>query len=376
MRVVITGATGNVGTSLVEALAADPAITSIVGLSRRPVDRPVPAVDLRDGREPEPWQPARTELRVADVSRDRLDEHLDGADVVVHLAWLFHPTRDGNASWRNNVGGAERVFAAAARTGVQAIVYASSVGAYSPGEGDRRVDESWPTDSLPTAGYGREKAYVERLLDIFERDHPDRRVVRMRPAFLFKHEAAVGQRRIFAGPFVPPLPVVRRPGERLMERSRIPVIPSIPGLRFQVLHTADAAEAFRAAITRDVRGAFNVGSEPVVDLQVIADVLGASTVSLPQRVARQALAALYHLHLVPASPELFDLVAALPLMDTTRARTELGWAPRFDAGDTLRELLTGLHDETGFGTPPLSPATSGPFRVREILSGVGARPDA
>jgi hypothetical protein len=65
------------------------------------------------------------------------------------------------------------------------------------------VDETWPTHSLPSAGYGREKAYVERVLDAFEARHPDTRVVRLRPAFIFQRSAATEQRRIFAGPFLP-----------------------------------------------------------------------------------------------------------------------------------------------------------------------------
>jgi nucleoside-diphosphate-sugar epimerase len=150
-------------------------------------------------------------------------------------------------------------------------------------------------------------------------------------------------------------------------------VPHIPGLRFQALHSSDAAEAFRLALLGTFRGACNLAAEPVVDLRTIAELLGASTVPLPAPLARQALAALYHLRVVPAAPELFDLVLRVPLLDTTRARTELGWKPRHDAKEALGDLLRGLHDETGLATPPLSPATSGPFRVRELASGIGAR---
>jgi UDP-glucose 4-epimerase len=71
-------------------------------------------------------------------------------------------------------------------------------------------------------------------------------------------------------------------------------------------------------------------------------------------------------------PELFDLVLTLPLLDTGRARNELAWTPRHSSLDALSELLRGLHRPDGLDTPPLSPATSGPLRVREILTGVGA----
>jgi UDP-glucose 4-epimerase len=170
------GGDGHVGTSVVRALEADNAVTSIVGIARR-----LPG-----------WQANRTEWRQADVAIDDLAQIFDGADAVVHLAWLFQPTRYATVTWRANVLGSMRVFRAVAEAGVSTLVYASSVGAYSPGPKDRAVDESWPTHGWPGAAYGREKAYVERLLDICERDQPGIRVVRMRPGFIFKRRGWPG----------------------------------------------------------------------------------------------------------------------------------------------------------------------------------------
>jgi hypothetical protein len=62
---------------------------------------------------------------------------------------------------------------------------------------------------------------------------------------------------------------------------------------------------------------------------------------------------------------------AVPVMDTRRAREELGWAPRHDAAAALRELLDGMRDRAGAETPPLAADAGGPLRVRELLSGVG-----
>jgi nucleoside-diphosphate-sugar epimerase len=97
---------------------------------------------------------AQDNLVHADTADDDLDPHFRGADAVIHLAWLFQPTHDELATWRNNVLGAIRVFDSAARARVGTLIYSSSVGAYSPGPQDRRVDESWPTRALPTAADG------------------------------------------------------------------------------------------------------------------------------------------------------------------------------------------------------------------------------
>jgi UDP-glucose 4-epimerase len=349
MHIVITGATGNVGTSVIESLVSDPGVTSVLGLARR-----LPS-----------WQAPKTTWARADVARDELAPHLRGADALIHLAWLFQPTHDPVTTWRSNVGGGIRVFSAAAAAGVRTIVYASSVGAYSPGPKDRTVDESWPTHGWPNAGYTREKAYLERVLDTFEREHPDTRVVRLRPGFIFKRESAAEQRRLFAGPLLP---------DGLARPRLIPVVPDLPGLRFQALHAADAGEAYRLAVMREVRGAFNLAAEPVIDAAQLAKLLGARTVRVPTVALRAALAAAWHLHLVPASPHLFDAVLRLPIMDVTRARTELGWSPRHGALDAIRAFLDGLQQGAGMDTPPLAPDAGGPWRLREFLTRVGRRP--
>ena len=66
-----------------------------------------------------------------------------------------------------------------------------------------------------------------------------------------------------------------------------------------------------------------------------------------------------------------DLALGVPVMDTGRARRELGWSPRRTGGEALRELLDGLRRSDGLPTPPLDPRTGGPLRVREVLTGLG-----
>ena len=347
-RVVVVGATGNVGTSVVAALAEDPKVASILGVARR-----LPQ-----------WSVPRTDWAQADIARDDLVSLFRGADVVIHLAWLIQPTHSPLITWRTNVEGSLRVFRAAAEAGVPALVYASSVGAYSPGPKDKAVTEDWPTHGWPTASYTREKAYVERSLDAFERSHPDIRVVRLRPGFIFKREAASEQRRLFIGPLLP---------NQLVRPGLVPIVPDLPGLRFQAVHTADIGEAYRLAALRTVRGAFNIAADPVVDAKLLADIFGARIVTLPRWPVRAAAWLAWQLHLVPASPYLLDAFLRLPIMDTNRARTELGWSPRYSSREALEEFLGGLRDSAGMATPPLTGKVPG-GRGHEARTGVGVRP--
>ena len=329
-RIVVTGATGNVGTSVVRLLSEDAQVGSVLGLARR-----VPE-----------WSPARTEWSAVDLASQQADlvREFTDADAVVHLAWAFQPTHDPATTWRTNVLGSIRVFEAVAAARVPTLVHASSVGAYSPGPKDHAVDESWPTHGWPDAAYCREKAYLERALDTFEREHPEVRVVRMRPAFLFKRESASEQRRIFGGRFLP---------GPLARPEMLPFLPDIPGLRVQALHTDDAARAYVLALGSEVRGAFNLAAEPWVDAELLSEMLGTRPVRLPRVAARSAIAAAWGLHLLPASPHLFDAVLRLPLMDCTRARAELGWHPEHEATEVLEEFLQGLQHGQGARTEPL-----------------------
>jgi nucleoside-diphosphate-sugar epimerase len=345
VKVVVVGASGNAGTSLLRALEDEPAVDAVLGIARR-----VPELSL-----------PKLEWASADVSRDELAPLFRGADAVVHLAWLIQPSRDEATLHATNVEGSRRVFRAAGDAGVKTLVYASSIGAYSPGPKDRRVDESWPTAGIKTSFYSRHKAEVEQLLDAFEAENPDVRSVRLRPALKFKRQAASEIRRYFAGPLLP---------NPLVHPDRIPIVPDTPRLVFQAVHTDDVADAYRRAVVSDVRGAFNVAAEPVLDPDRLAEILGARKVRVPARVLRTAAALTWRARLQPTPEGWVDMALGVPVMDTTRAREELGWTPRHGGDEALRELLAGLHDGDGFATPPLH---RGGSRLRELAQGVGAR---
>jgi UDP-glucose 4-epimerase len=351
MRVVVTGATGNIGTSVVSALATDERIESVLGIARRAPD----------------WSPANVEWREADVARDELEPLFAGAHAVVHLAWRIQPSHRERDLWLTNVHGSSRVFAAAAAAGVDALVHGSSVGVYSPGPKDERVDESWPRNGVRSSFYGRHKAEAEWRLDAVEASNSGLRVVRVRPGLVFKHEAASGIRRLFAGPLLP---------TPLLLPGLLRVLPDVPGLRVQAIHAEDVARAYVETVVREVRGAFNVAAEPVLDARTVADELGARTVHLPVPAARGLTAMSWRLHLQPTPPGWLDLGRGVPLMSSDRARDELAWEPRVSSLEALLELVAGMREGAGSPTPPLNADAGGPARTGELLTGIGAREHA
>ncbi|HMJ74078.1 MAG TPA: DUF892 family protein [Solirubrobacterales bacterium] len=347
MKVIVTGATGNVGTSVIQALGDSPLVDETVGLARR---RPT-------------WDPPKTSWVEADVLAPGLAKVFEGADAVIHLAWAIQPSRDEKTLTRINVEGSREVFAAVAAAGVPKLVYASSVGAYSPGPKDREVDESWPVGGVPTSFYSRHKVVVERMLDRFERDNPATKVVRLRPALIFKGDAASEIRRLFIGPFLP---------DFLVRSSLVPALPRLHGLRFQAVHSADVGQAYLCAILADATGAFNIAAGPPLDPEELAGALDARTFPMSTRIARSLTDLTWRLRLQPTPPGWLDMALNVPLMSSDRAREELGWEPRFTAMEALEELVRGLRHGRGFPTPPLRKSgVSG--RVDEVRTGVGAR---
>jgi ferritin-like metal-binding protein YciE/nucleoside-diphosphate-sugar epimerase len=347
MKVVVTGATGNVGTSTVEALSRSSEIDEIVGLARREPARELP----------------KTSWVEADVLTADLAAIFAGADAVIHLAWAIQPSRDAVTLERINVEGSRNVFEAVAAAGVPKLVHASSVGAYSRGPKDREVDEGWPTDGTATSFYSRHKVAAERQLDRFEADHPKTRVVRLRPALIFKDEAATEIRRLFVGPFLPNF---------ILRRGLLLALPRVDRLRFQAVHSEDVGQAYLRAVLADVDGAFNIAAEPPLSAGEMAERIGVRSFPVPARVVRRLADLSWRMRLQPTPPGWLDMALNVPLMSSERARVELGWKPRHSGVEALEELLEGMREGHGDDTPPLEADSAG-ARLEDVRTGVGAR---
>lgn len=348
MKVAVIGASGNAGTALLHALGAEDGVTEVVGIARRRPDESAAPYDVArwvqvDIAAPEPDG-------AGDVV-DRLAAALDGVDAVVHLAWLIQPNRQRDLLRRANVEGTRRVAEACLRAGVGHLVVASSVGAYSAVDDDEPRDESWPTRGIPTSHYAVDKAAQERVLDDAEAAGLD--VARVRPALVFDGDAGAEITRLFLGAFVPP--ALLRPGA-------MRVLPVPAGLRLQVVHGADLADAYRRIVLRRATGAFNVAAEPVLRAQDLAEVLDHGRfVPVPAAALRPLASLAWRARAVAADPGWLDMGMSVPLMDTSKARRELGWEPRHDARAALRELLEGMADGRGTPSPPMRPREHWPL---------------
>ncbi|XVS61688.1 NAD-dependent epimerase/dehydratase family protein [Actinosynnema sp. CA-299493] len=331
---MITGASGNVGTGVLRALAADGPDHRIVGLCRRP-----PADGVFDGVE---WQACDLGDEGA---RDVLDRVMVDVDAVVHLAWMFQPVRQGERLHRTNHKGTAAVLEAARRAGVPHVVHASSIAAYRPAA-DRPVPETWPTTGVPGSAYGTGKAEVEAAVDRFARENPDIAVTVVRPTLVAQSAASASFLALFFDPLVPRWLI------RLLRAGKVPLLPLPAAMLVQLVHADDVGDAIVRILSRRATGAFNLAADTLTAAD-LARLVGARAVPVPGRAMREAVGLLWRLRAIGMSPGWFDVGTRSPLVDTTRARAELAWTPRVSSMDCAREQLAGLADATPGPSPAL-----------------------
>jgi UDP-glucose 4-epimerase len=341
VRIVITGASGNVGTALLRRLAATGAGHELVGVTRR---APEPSGVYREVR----WH--QVDLADDDAAT-QLRPIVAGADAVVHLAWGFQPTRNTEYLRRQGVGGTAAVLEAAHAEGVGQLLHMSSVGTYAAGRYGQRVDETWSTAGIPSSPYSQNKSAAERLLDDYERENGDAGVAitRMRPGFIVQRAAASGLMRYALPGFVPMLAV-----------PLLPLLPLDKRLCIPLVHADDVADAFIAAMDRRAAGPFNLAAEPPVGRDQVAEVLGAHPIHVPSTVLGPLVDLSWRARVQPIDRGWIDMAFAVPLLDCGRAATELDWRPRYSSIEALAEVIAGVREQAHTDDSP-------PLRRRSML---------
>src|SRR3954467_774806 len=317
MTVASTGASGNVGTALLRRLA-DAGVAEVRGLARR--------------RPPETEPYAGVRWFTADLSRpdseEVLAEFLDGADVVVHLAWALLPDRRPDVLHAVNVEGTRRVLDAAGAAGVPHVVHMSSIGAYAAGPQVHPVGEDWPTTGIPSSQYSRQKSSCEQMVREFDAAHPQATVSVTRPTLVLQPDAASEIGRYFLGPLL--FPVARAvPGVL----ARLLPLPLPGSLRVGFVHAEDVADAIARILDRQAAGPFNLAASPVLDADGLARALGVRRVPVPALVLRTGMQAAFLAHVLQIEPGWLDMGLGIPPLDSTRARTALDWRPAHKSDD-------------------------------------------
>jgi UDP-glucose 4-epimerase len=329
LTVAITGPTGDIGRALVHALERSRAIGEIRGMARRPID---PKYGFK-----------RLEYRQGNVlDEGDVERFVAGADVVVHLAFIILGSHEETRSI--NLEGSRNVFQAAIACGAKRLVYASSVAAYG-----FHTDNPQPlTEDVPPRGtsefyYSAQKAELEGLLaGLTEGVDLDTYV--FRPCIVAGPDALL---------MVDNIPYVRiseqLPGavRRVFDVVPMlkPVVPD-PGVPYQLVHHDDVATAIRAAIQgRGEPGVYNLAGDGELRVSDLASEMGYYAVPVPELAVEATAAITARLPFMPPEAAWIQAFRVPAIMDTTKARKQLGWRPKHSGRDALRAMVAAARAE-------------------------------
>ncbi len=266
------------------------------------------------------------------LDRGSLAALFDGADVAVHLAFAIFGGREETR--RVNLEGSRNVFEAAIEAGVRRLVYASSVAAYGfHAENPQPLTEDVPARGSESFYYSAQKAELESVLESLLAGSGVEAYV-FRPCIVAGPRATMLIEKVIEGVRLgDPLPALRRRLGRLPLPR--PLLPDV-GAPLQLVHHDDVARALTAAIVgAGEPGTYNLAGEGELGIGDIARALGWHTVPVPGPAVGLGAGVARRLSFL--SPQL-EWAAALRtpvLMDTAKARRELGWEPHLDAHETL-----------------------------------------
>ena len=313
LSVAVTGPTGDIGRALLRRLDADPLVTKVLGMARRPFD---PA---SQGLE-------KTEYRQGDVlDRDAVEALAAEADVLVHLAFIIVGGREETRSV--NLEGSRNVFQAA--RGVKRLVYTSSVAAYGfHSENPQPLTEDVPARGSDAHYYSAQKAELEATLRE-ALDGADTETYVLRPCIVAGGDALA---------LVEAFP-------SLLRRSPVgPVLPD-PGTPFQLVHTEDVALALAAAVRGEGEpGVYNLAGAGTISVTDLARAFGWRSLPVPRAGVAATAAVTGKLPLMPPQASWLNALRVPVVMDTARAREQLGWEPQHDTQAVLADTARSARE--------------------------------
>ena len=331
LTVAVTGPTGTFGFGLIPLLQGDDRITRIVGIARRPFD-------------PAAYGWTKLEYRRGDVRDEAaLRDAFAGADVVVHLAFLVTGAASAEVLRSVNVDGTLNAFRAAAQARVRRFVYASSVAAYGfHHDNPVGMTEEWPVRPAARLFYAQEKAQLEHLLQAeatrVAADYgPGPALYLLRPPLVLGPHA-VGAKDLLPGPLAPLGHILAG----RIGRFPVPLPVLVPVMPLQLVHEDDLGQALlRCVVAAGPPGAYNIAADGIVSTADVAREFGLIPLPVPAGPAQFAARAVAALPFLPPALQWVEAASHPAIMDTSKAKSELGWVPRFTALEALRDTIRG-----------------------------------
>lgn len=309
MRVVVTGSASHLAQALLPVLCEHPQVRQVSGLDLRPTGFSHP----------------RFEQHPADIRDPRVAKAMQGADALVHLAFVVlrgaikRVPRHREVMRDINVSGSINVFQLAERAGIPRRVHLSSAAVYGAWPGSPEVvNENQPLRPIQGFAYAEDKTAVESWLDHFERESALPRVVRLRPHVILGPRCQPLLRFLLRQPFYPRLPD--------------------PQPLFQCVHEDDVAAGIVQALFTEASGPYNLAADPPMAFRDMKRLTGMRAVALPPSLLRVAYHMVWQISGFGGEPGWLGGASHSLVLDCGRAGRDLAWRPRRATTDCLANL--------------------------------------
>lgn len=300
--VLVTGAAGFIGRSLVAALAGEPAL------------RPLVALDLR--AVPEAERLPGVIYITGDICDPEIVSHFRQyrPHCVVHLASVVAAGGDERRDYEIDVKGTENILQACAGSGVRHLVLTSSGAAYGyHADNPVPLRESDPLRGNDDFAYARHKRLVEELLAEWRQRHPQLRQTVFRPCTVLGPGTANQITAIFQRPLILGLTGTATP--------------------FSLIADSDVVAALAAAVRGGgPEGVFNLAGDGTLSLAQIAARLGKPYLALPPWLLKAGLWLFNRLGATQLGPQHVKFIQYRPVLDNALLKTGFGYVPALDAG--------------------------------------------
>lgn len=302
--IALTGASGSIGSWLLQQLEGLPGRGKLVAFDIKPPPRPIHNIAVYRQNV---TQPIDAPLRQHQVS------------TLVHLA--FDSRRgvtpgETNRIRGNNWRALETTLESCSLAGVRHIIYLSANAIYGASRDNPvPLTEDLSRKTLPSSPYGRDIFQAEQTLTAFSEGYPQIKVTVLRISPVLGSApgspltARLFPRRLWAAGSNPP---------------------------FQFLHEADLARIMLEFIHREMPGTFNVAGDGVVFLREIADLTHRKLTRLPAFLAYGVVGLSRRMLLQPGAAKAeLDALRYPVIMSAAKLKQTTGFRFRYTSLETL-----------------------------------------
>jgi UDP-glucose 4-epimerase len=325
--VAITGAHSFLGSELIARLETERRYRKVIALDMRRPNLPL----------------TKTQFHRIDLTLPNADGEVahilkrEGVDTLVHLAFLSKPTH--NSTWAHELEaiGTLHVLNACAASKVRKVVLWSQTALYgaSPLHPNFLTEKHKPK-GIPGSRFFADKLEAERLAKRFRNENQAAVVTILRTAQI----------------------VGRRIDNYVSHYLALPLVPVLLGYDplIQLLHEEDAIDAFHLSVDSDFDGEFNIASAGVLPLNTLLAMAGRVALPLPHFIASPLTKLLWMTQIFDAPPDFLDFLRFMCIVDTEKARNEMGFVPRYDIRQVIAEV-SGMNEMNSVMDPSPQPSS-------------------